>query len=188
LAYVDQTGLTQVASDPSFFYTAAQPAQLEAILNDIQSQVAGSTCIPAGGNQWVNTVDAAHLPDPSTFPNLSDTVVGYTYIYQANSATPLLTLPIQRDPATDKISFLLPPPDQAHPNAGIAPGTYEMMAYVGYKGNDQISRQYDWFINQSTLTGASRITFSVTSSSLGGPIFPLDPLFLDLAPTAKVCP
>jgi hypothetical protein len=188
LAHVDQTGLSQVASAPSLFYSVIQPAQIDAILNDIQSQNGSAVCTPAGGNQWVDSIDPAHLPDLSIFPNLSDTVVGYTYIYQVNSVTPLVTLPIQRDPASSKISFLLPPPDQDHPNAGIAPGTYEMMAYVGYKGNDQIPRQYDYFNNPSSLNPASRIMFTITSSGLSGPIIPIDPLFLDLAPAAHVCP
>ncbi len=186
LANVDATGLGQVTSDMSHFYVATQPSLLSAVLDNIQSQVANSTCIPAGGSQWIDSVDAAHLP--SGLPMPDDTVVGYTYIYQENSATPLFVLPIQRDPATDKISFLLPPPDASHPTAGIAPGTYEMMAYVGYKGDDQITRLYDWLINPNTLSGASRIRFSVTSAGLGGPIIPLDPLFLDLPPTAHVCP
>jgi hypothetical protein len=185
LAHIDQTGLTQVASDPSLFYAASQPAQLEAVLSDIQSQSSGAICVPAGGYAWVASIDAEHLPG---IPGLSDTVVGYTYIYPVNSATPLFTLPIRRDPTTDRISFRLPPPDASHPDAGIAPGTYEITAYAGYKGNDQISRLYDWLIDPNMVTGASRRIFTITPSGLGGPTVALEPLYLDLPPTAQVCP
>jgi hypothetical protein len=190
LAQVAATGLVNVASDPSFYYTASQPPLLGPVLDQIQARYNSAACTVAGGVQWIDTVDATHLPDPVAFPGLSNTVVGFTYIYNINSATPSFTLPIQRDQATNRISFLLPPPDTAQPDAGIAPGNYEMEAYAAYKGDDQVSRAYGYFVNQSSLTQRKRIAFAVTpSGSLGSPgqVIPLDPLFLDLSSSMNIC-
>src|SRR5256885_11355944 len=49
--------------------------------------------------------------------------------------------------------------------SGIAPGNYEMEAYIDYKGNDGITRQYDYFINPNSLNEAHRITFALTPRS-----------------------
>src|SRR6185436_6367883 len=99
---------------------------------------------------------------------------------------PLYTVPIQRDLSTGKISFLIPPPDANNP--GIAPGVYEVAAYAGYKGNDTISRMYDWFIDPATLEGAPRMTFALTPSDVLGQVVVLDPIFLDLRPAVRLCP
>jgi hypothetical protein len=179
-----QNSMDRIASDPSMYFPATIPNVADIIRTQINAQVQG--CTPAGGYQWIDRVDAAHLPNTAVFPDLSDTVVGYTYIYEPGGGVPLFAVPIQRDLSTDKISLLIPPPDANNP--GIAPGTYEMAAYTGYKGNDGVSRMYDWFIDPNTLTGSARVAFTITVALEPGQTLPLDPLFLDLRPTVRICP
>jgi von Willebrand factor type A domain len=188
LGNVPETGLDRVASDSSMFFLATAPNLVDDILTKINAQVEGSTCTPTGGFQWIDSVDSAHTPSNPPF-NLPSGTFGYVYIYEPNGAVPKYTLPIQNDPASGKLSFSIPPPDPANPSStGITPGTYEMEAYIGYKGGDGVSRQYDWFINQNNLTGANRITFAVTSAATLGRSVALDPIFLDLKQAARVCP
>jgi hypothetical protein len=63
-----------------------------------------------------------------------------------------------------------------------------MEAYVDYKGNDGITRQYDYFIDPNSLTEAHRITFAITSASALGSSVPLNPVFMDLQSTVSLCP
>jgi hypothetical protein len=182
------TGLPRVASDPSMYYVASQASAVGPILDDIQSQVqiVGTTCTPRGGDTWVDQIDAAHTPASPPAPGGG--VFGYTYIYDVISGVPRFTLPILHDPSTGRLGFAIPPPDPGNPSGGIAPGTYEMEAYIDYKGNDGITRQYDYFINPNSLSEAHRITFSVTAASALGTPVQLPPIYMDLQSTVSVCP
>jgi hypothetical protein len=189
MANAPSTGLDRVASDPSMYFQATQAGVVDSILTQINAQVEGGTCTPTGGFEWLDHVDTPHLPSTTVFPDLSATTLGYMYIYEPSAGIAKYTLPIQHDPITGKLSFAIPPPDPSNPSStGITPGNYEMAAYVGYKGDDQVSRSYDWFINPGTLQGAGRTSFAVTSASTLGRSVPLDPVFLDLRPTVRVCP
>jgi len=184
LAQVPQTGLPRVANDSSMFFAATTPGYVQSILNTIRDQVIGDTCTPSGGYAWLQKIDSAHTPASPPAPG----VFGYAYVYDVGSSTPKYTLPIQHDTATGNLSFAIPPPDPSNPSStGITPGNYEMQAYVLYKGNDGLTRQYDYFINPDSLKEASRIPFSVTSASTIGASVPIPPIFLDLQSTLSVC-
>ncbi len=181
------TGLPRVASDASMYYTASQPGMVGSSLDDIQSQnqVSGQVCVPSGGYTWLDRIDAAHTPASPPAPG--NGVFGYAYIYDVGGGIPKFTLPIQHDGSTGALGFAIPPPDSGNPSSGIAPGNYEMAAYVDYKGNDGITRQYDYFRTPS-LDEVHRITFSVTSASTIGASVPLPPIFMELPSTVSLCP
>ena len=132
-------------------------------------------------------IDAAHTPASPPAPG--NGVFGYAYIYAVGSSTAKYTLPIQHDAATGNLSFAIPPPDPNNAaSTGITPGNYEMKAYVLYKGADGVTRQYDYFINPTTMSEQPQIPISVTSASTIGASVPLPPIFLDLQSTISVCP
>lgn len=185
LAQVPATGLPKVANDSSYYYPATQSNVVDSILTNIQARAAGATCTAGGGFNWLNTIDGTHTPANPPAPG----VFGYASIYDVSSATPKYTLPIQNDPSTSRLGFSIPPPDPSNPaSTGITPGTYEMEAYILYKGTDGITRSYNYFINQSSLREAKRITFSVSSAAALGSSVPIDPIFLDLPSATHVCP
>jgi hypothetical protein len=177
-----------IASGPSLYYTASQASTVGSVLDAIQSQtqVAGVTCVPSGGNAWLDRIDAAHTPASPPAPG--NGVFGYTYIYDPGGGVPRYKLPIHHDPSTGALGFAIPPPDPSDPGSGITPGTYEMEAYVDYKGNDGITRQYDNFIFPSSLSEAHRITFAVTAASTLGASVQLAPSYMELGSTVSLCP
>jgi hypothetical protein len=187
LAQAPATGLPRVANTPSMFFPATSSGYVQTILNTIQAQVTTGTCTPSGGYSWLQKIDSAHTPASPPAPGGG--VFGYAYVYDVGGGVPKYTLPIQHDAATGNLSFAIPPPDPNIPGStGVTPGTYEMEAYVDYKGNDGITRQYDFFINPNSLNEAHRVTFSVTSASTIGSSVPLPPIFMDLQSTVSLCP
>jgi hypothetical protein len=190
LAQVPQTGLPRVANDSSMFFSATSSGYVKSILDTIQAQVTSATCTPSGGYNWLQKIDSAHTPASPPAPGSG--VFGYVYIYDVGGSVPKYQLPIQHDTATGKLSFAILPPDPNNPSStGITPGTYEMEAYVDYKGDDGVTRQYDYFINsggQGSTAEAHRVTFPVTSASTIGASVALAPIFLDLHSTVALCP
>jgi hypothetical protein len=190
LAQAPSTGLPKVANDSSYYFSASQAGFVDTIMTNIQARATGATCTAGGGYSWLNTIDSAHTPASPPAPG--NGVFGQVYIYDVNSATPKYTLPIAHDTSVDAsglLGFSIAPPDPNNPaSTGITPGTYEMEAYIDYKGDDGVTRQYDRFINQGSLTEARRITFSVTSAGTLGSSVPIPPIFLDLASSTTVCP
>jgi hypothetical protein len=187
LAQVPSVGLPRVANDPSMFFAANQGNYVQSILDTIQAQVTGDTCTPTGGYAWLKKIDSAHTPASPPAPGGG--VFGYAYVYDVGGGIAKYTLPIQHDAATGNLSFAIPPPDPNNAaSTGITPGTYEMEAYVDYKGDDGITRQYDYFIDPNSLSERHRTSFSVTSASTIGASVPLPPIFMDLQSTVSVCP
>jgi hypothetical protein len=187
LAQVPQTGLPRVANDPTMFFPATTPGYVDSILGVIRGQLTGDTCTPSGGYSWLQKIDAAHTPASPPAPG--NGVFGYAYIYDVNGGIPKYTLPIQHDPTTGNLSFVILPPDPSNAaSTGITPGNYEMEAYVDYKGDDGVTRQYDFFIDPNNLSERHRTQFSVTSASTIGASVPLPPIFMDLQSTVSVCP
>jgi hypothetical protein len=166
LAGVDSAGLPQVASSPGAFYQAQQPADLAAILNGIPSVV--ETCVARGGNQWVNHVDEAHAPQPPLGPG----AFGYAYIYDPGSTVPRVVVPIGQENEQARLAF---------GGVDLLAGNYELAAYLRYRGDDGITRQYDYLVQP----GASRISFVVPNESTGQTV--VLPLFLDLQPDILLC-
>ncbi len=188
LAQVPDTGLPKVANDSSYYFPASQPGVVDGILSSIQARATSSTCTASGGYKWVNSIPAANTPDSPPAPG--NGVYGLVYIYAVNGGTPIRDpLPIQHDPTSGVLSFSIPPPDPNNPaSTGITPGTYEMEAFIDYKGSDGKTTQYDRFINQSTLHEANRISFTVSSAATLGNSVPIDPIFLDLPAATHICP
>jgi hypothetical protein len=179
LASVDLLGLDEVASTPNMLYQVPTPADLAPALEAIHSQVMasfGSTCISASGNQWLDHIDATHAADSPPF-DLPSGTYGNVYIYRDGDDTPFATAPITQD-TSGKLTFT---------TSGLVPGTYHTQAYLAYKGDDQVSRQYNWMIDPNTLQGSSSATFQIAAGDAGETL-PLDRLFLDLRPENSVCP
>jgi hypothetical protein len=151
------------------------------VFDQIQAEIQTSECVPAGGSSWTDQIDAAHTPvfqPPFALP--SDTF-GYVYLYD-QQGNPLPAgqhqLPITHDLTTGKLSFRL------SADQGLAPGVYQLRAFAGYKGEDSVSRVYNWI----TGTNAQSQTFQIASTGTPGQVALIPSLDLDLPPTVSVCP
>ncbi|HET9221628.1 MAG TPA: hypothetical protein VFO07_03955, partial [Roseiflexaceae bacterium] len=103
IGVVDTTGMEQVASTPNMLFHALEPAQMSPMLAQIQAQVRISLCTPAGGDSWVDQIDAAHTPAFAPPDTLPAGVFGYAYLYD-QQGNPLPAgqhqLPIAHNPTT----------------------------------------------------------------------------------------
>jgi hypothetical protein len=183
LGPVPATGLPRVATSPDMYFSASSGDVVQPILDLIQAQVTGATCAPTGGYSWLNTIDGSHAPTGSPFSGLGTGVYGQVFIYEPGAAMPKYKLPIQLDQSISvdgRLGYSIA--------GGVTPGNYEMEAYVGYRGEDGVTRSYDWFIDPSSLIESHRITVSVTSASTLGASVPLPPIFMDLRSDVNVCP
>jgi hypothetical protein len=183
LGPVPATGLPRVATSPDMYFSAGTGDYVQGILDTIQAQVTGATCAATGGYSWLNSIDGSHAPTGAPFSGLGSGVYGQVFIYEPGAGTPKYTLPINLDQsinADGRLGYSIA--------GGVTPGNYEMEAYVGYRGEDGVTRSYDWFINPSSLNEAHRIPVSVTSASTLGGSVPMPPIFMDLRSTVNVCP
>ncbi|MEO7908304.1 MAG: pilus assembly protein TadG-related protein [Roseiflexaceae bacterium] len=183
LGPVPATGLPRVASSPDMYFSATQGDVVQSILDVIQAEVTGATCASTGGYSWLDSIGGSHTPTGTPFSSLGTGVYGQVFIYEPGAGTPKYTLPINLDQSlsTDgRLGYSIA--------GGVTPGNYEMEAYVGYRGEDGVTRSYDWFINPSSLNEAHRIPVSVTSASTLGASVPMPPIFMDLRSTINVCP
>lgn len=180
LAGVDETGLKDVASAPNypFFSSARNGTDLQGIFDSIKTNVTEGDCVPLVGS-FQNTVpqeNAATIPPP--YGPLAYPTVGYAYLYDQNGNTlPNTKAPITVDAASGRLSY--------HYD-NLAPGTYQMRAFVGYKGDDGASRSYSQIYDWNTNTADDVISFKLDPSSGLGTVIARPPLYLDLAGT--VCP
>lgn len=180
LAGVDETGLKDVASAPNypFFSSARNGTDLQGIFDSIKTNVTEGDCVPLVGS-FQNTVpqeNAATIPPPSG--PLAYPTVGYTYLYDQNGNTlPNTKAPITVDPASGRLSY--------HYDK-LAPGTYQMRAFVGYKGDDGASRSYSMIFDPNTQTADDVISFKLDPSSGLGTVIARPTLYLDMA--GSVCP
>jgi hypothetical protein len=181
LGGVDITGLPNVASAPNapYFSTAQSAAALSDVALELGAHSISYVCTPHVAPTWLNTVDAAHLPDPTAGPpGLSATVVGYISLYNEHG-NPLPGdqghAPVRRNPQTGYLSYTV---------AGLAPGTYQMGLFVAYKGDDTITRLYP-LLYTSAGTHDQRLTFVLAPAS-GVSLAVLPPVYLDLDGSA--CP
>jgi hypothetical protein len=184
IGVVDTTGMAQVASTPSMLFHALEPTQMSPMLEQIQGQMQISTCAPAGGDSWVSQIDDAHTPVFAPPDALPEGISGYAYLYdQQGHALPAgqHQLPIAHDPTTGMLFFQLPA------SQGLAPGVYQLQAFAGYKGEDGVSRHYDWIAGASA-TGALSQTFQLSPADIPGQVTLLPSVDLDLPPTISVCP
>jgi Flp pilus assembly protein TadG len=185
LAGVSATGLaTDVASQSSFPYysEAVQASQVQQIFDAINQSVENPACIPAGGTNWLGSIDNTHTVTNQAertgkFGLPADTsVYGYVYLKNQYGQT-LQTVPVTHQNGQLSYSF-----------ADVAPGTYKLEAFVAYKGDDApnpVSRVYSSILFPNLTHNTSR-TFNVSPSQTLNSIVPLDPLYLDLS--GLVCP
>jgi hypothetical protein len=184
LAGVPATGLsTDVAQQSTFPYysEAIQASQVQQIFDAINQNIEDPTCIPAGGANWVGTVNSNRtITSASTRANFglpADTsVYGYAYLKDQYGST-LQTSPITHQSGQLSYSF-----------ANVAPGTYKLEAFVGYLGEDAptpIARVYSSILLPDLSHSTSR-SFAVDASATLNSVVPLAPLFLDL--NGNVCP
>jgi hypothetical protein len=180
LGDLDETGLRLVSSAPNypFFAAGVQAMDLDPILNGIVEDINLGDCIPRGGDTWSDTIDEGHIADGFPPFELSDTIVGFVYIYDQNGS-PLPNgrgkAPIRRDPQTDKLSY--------H-TADLVPGTYYLQAFVAYRGDDDISRIYKVLFDRNRLSLDNMQTFTIPQppSNLTHP----QDLYLEMQ--GSVCP
>ena len=183
LAGVDETGLKEVASAPNapFFTTSESGGDLAGIIANIVTDVKYGDCVPDGGNTWEQTMQEGQVGSvgPPQGP-LSFPTVGTVYIYDQNGNL----LPSGKGKA----------PIQVNPESGLliyhfddlTPGTYQMRAFVGYKGEDDISHIYDQIYNPNTALIDTSLTFTIDPSRSLGSVVPMDTLHLDMP--GSVCP
>jgi Putative Flp pilus-assembly TadE/G-like len=184
LAGVPATGLsTDVAQQSTFpFYSEApNPGQVGQIFAAINQSVEDPTCVPAGGANWVGSIgNDRTITDPATrsgFGLPADTSI-YGYVYLKDQYGGLLqTAPVTQQNGQLSYSF-----------ANVAPGTYKLEAFAGYKGEDSptpISRIYSSILLPDLTHSTSR-AFAVDASQTLNSVVPLAPLYLDL--NGNVCP
>jgi hypothetical protein len=179
LAGVDATGLKNVASAPNapFYSTSTTGSDLQQIFDDIAEDVKYGDCIPDGGNVFEKTMKEEQVgvvpTDPLSFP-----VVGYATLKTSNGGTlPNGKVQIRVDTNTGKLMYAY---------NDLAPGTYQLTAFVGFKGEDNISRIYSQIFNPATETTDTALTINVDPSTALGTIIPQKTVYLDMA--GSVCP
>jgi len=136
-------------------------------------------CVPAGGNTWATTMtdtqvgDVAPPQGPLTFPT-----VGTAYLYDQNgNVVPNGQAPIQVNPQSGNLSYHFD---------NLTAGTYQIRAFVGFRGSDDVSRIYDQIYNPNTATTDTALTFQLNASSTLGTVVAMEQLHLDM--TGSVCP
>ena len=110
-------------------------------------------------------------------------MLGYVYLYDENGAALPAgqnKLPIVHDPGSGLLTFELPA------SQGLSPGTYQLSAFAGYKGEDDVSRIYNGLFNPDTETIDTGQSFTVDPSGVIGSVLVMDSLHLDLI--GEVCP
>jgi hypothetical protein len=183
LAGVDETGLKDVASGPNppFFSSAKNGADLNGIFSSIATNVKYGTCVPAGGNSWLNTIDDSQAGDvappqgPLTFP-----VVGTAYLYDQNGnvlPNGKGQAPIMVDSQSGKLIYRF---------NDLTPGAYKIRAFVSYKGKDGESRIYDQLYNPNTATADTALSFQLAPSNALGTVVAMSQVYLDMS--GAVCP
>src|SRR5439155_5204688 len=115
------------------------------------------TCQPTGGNTWQPTIapdQVGNVPPPQG--PLAYPTVGYSYLYDENGhSLPNGKAPIEVDPQSGRLSYRYD---------NLAPGIYQLKAFVGYKGKDSLSRVYNMILAPNTQTLDDSITFQLKAS------------------------
>ena len=179
LAGVATDGLTQVASSSSMIYQADKPGFVGAILNTIRDQAVGSTCVAKGGAKFIDRIPAANHPDFPGVYALPPDEYGKAAVYN-ESGVIVGNYPIKHDPVSGILGVEAP----------LAPGNYQISAFIGYKGPDQpkqISRSYN-SLSWDQVKYADRLSFTVGANDSLNQTRVLKDIFVDLDPNILVCP
>jgi hypothetical protein len=161
MAGIDETGLRDVASASSypFFSSAENGAELTGIFADIATDVKFGTCVPQV-DKWQNTIapeNAANIPNYLSAADYP--VVGRVFLKNENGTQSIAQADIKVDAQTGTLSYSF---------GQVAPGIYQIQAFVGYVGPDDIGRPYGLIFNTSTETLDGSTVFELQASqSLG---------------------
>jgi hypothetical protein len=184
MAGVNPTGISEVASSPDDFFTANDSQTLKSTLFQIKG-LEGKHCIEAGasGSGYVDSIQPQHYAELLPPYDTPAGVYGYMYLYDANGQ-PLPPeqhkVPVVQEMigGSSRLTWSLPP------EHGLAPGNYIATAWIGYKGDDGVSRVYDTFLDPTTKIYVKSMPFVVRPSSTEVVV---DRFYLDLDPAAGVC-
>lgn len=177
----DDTGLGQVASQPSMLYHANSPDVVDDIFRLINNQAENRIC-RAHDADFTSDLSGQSSTGLPGFPAPAD---GHGYVTIRDAAGSVLPdgqgrLPIQYDPAIGKLVYRIPP------EVGIAPGDYSIEAYVNYEGPDGNARTYRWMVSIDDPDGKTSRSFSVPPNAFGN-TYTMNTIFLDLVPDDGVC-
>jgi hypothetical protein len=134
MAGVDETGLQTVASAPNYpyFSSSTNGNDLKGIFDNIATNVKYGECVPSGGNKWIGKIDESEVGDvpPADGGPLSYPTVGKAYLLDQNGSP----LPGGKGEAAviatgDALTFQF---------SNLTPGTYQLRAFVAYRGADDI--------------------------------------------------
>jgi hypothetical protein len=140
--------------------------------------ITNGTCQPVVEN-WTNRIDPDHaadgIPPPQTivYPT-----VGYLYLYdETDTALPNGNkFRIYEDTQLNHLRYVVP---------DLLPGTYIARAFVGYKGNDDVTRVYSRLFDSNTGQVYESIRFTITPATMLGQVAALN---LYLVMDGTVCP
>jgi hypothetical protein len=181
LSELDETGLKNVASAANFpyFSTSKNGTDLQGIFQSIATNVKYGDCVPVV-KPWENEIKEEQVGDvaprdggPLTYPT-----VGKAYLYDQNGNV----LPGGKGVANitangESLSFLF---------NDLTPGTYQLRAFVAYRGEDDISRIYKQIYNPNTSSIDNTITVNVDPTNALGTVVAAPPMYLDM--DGSVCP
>jgi cytochrome c556 len=158
----DTNGLEDVATN-GLPVRVLSAEQLRQFLQDLQVDTVYSACV-AGAGPPTNVMNAADVPigtPPDGFAGLSETIVGYVNLTVQGTGQHYLA-PIAADPVTRQLSYRL---------EDLAPGSYTMQAWVGYRApQDGIARQYSVFVQSGTPATQQAVTIAAGDTTLSLPV------------------
>jgi len=179
LAGVATEGLSQVASSPSMMYRADQPGVVPSILNTIRERATGASCLALGGAKYYDRMSPQQQGQFNGEFALQPGVYGKATIYNENGTVPITTADIIHDEFSGALGI----------QADLPAGNYQVAAWIGYKGQDTpkpMSRVYNalsW--NQVNFSG--RLSFTIQPNASLNDTRVLEPVYVDLDSTVKLC-
>jgi hypothetical protein len=160
LSNIPSTGLEAgVATTRSRFFPASNLevknglTNVDRIFRLIASINKDPRCRPAAAAQWAETMAEANIPDVDilTPPQVGELILtsGVGDSYRA---------PILRDATTGRLSFQL---------ADMPPGSYNLDAYIFYRGDDGVSRMYSLIYQAEQTQGLITVELAGGAQDLG---------------------
>lgn len=187
LAGVATEGLSNVAS-PGKLYTAEQGFQVQQVLDAIRGDAVGATCIEKEVTV-IDRIDSSHHTDGSGAWTLAADSYGKATVWNENGTAIVKTVDITHITDPNSSGF--------GGNLGIkldlAPGKYQLAAWIGYKGDDKpsrVNRYYDWLDEADhTFTSPSqRYSFTVGQNDGLNYAVEFGDIDVGLKPGTAVCP
>jgi Flp pilus assembly protein TadG len=198
---VGEMGLVDVASQPAYFSRVARAGEIGGVFTNVRRQSVTGCRVDGITGRWAENVDPANYPIGSAWADATGAP-----LVELAPDKPAVDLRASTNPKiVGNVTFKkdlgdgILGPDQIVPieletdrydrpvmsfhlnqEQGLAPGNYRYTAYVIYKGNDGISRQYDsiYDIEQGVEVGAEGTIFIPESDRKD---VRLDPIYLKLS-------